>query len=175
MARKYQPLSKTVKETVDLVFELTTSNPDGYEMKAKELGNTGKLVVRILHQRGILERIRMKNKVHAFLYKWIATSAPTKVLYGSITQELTDISRKKNERYIAKKSAVKNEIVADVIDDAPVQEEVQEPAQDTAVVQEAVDVDVNIFSDQALWDELKRRGYSADERGLFIVKKTYLN
>ena len=56
-------------------------------------------------------------------------------------------------------------------------EEVQEVVQDEVAVpvQEAVDVDVNIFSDQALWDELKRRGYSADERGLFIVKKTYLN
>ena len=30
------------------------------------------------------------------------------------------------------------------------------------------------FSDQELWDELKRRGYSADGNGLFIVKKSYL-
>ena len=51
MSRKHIPLTKTVKDTVDLVFELTTSNPDGYEMKANDFGNYGRLVVRILHQR----------------------------------------------------------------------------------------------------------------------------
>lgn len=171
MGRKYQPLSKTVKEAVDLVFELTTSNPDGYEMKAKDLGRTGGSVVKILHQRGILERIRMKNRVHAFLYKWVAASAPTKVLYGSITQELSDKVRKMNEKYNAKKKSAEKASV-DVI----AEETVPAPAVETfhdGPVQVAPSLDP--FSAQELWDELKRRGYSADENGLFIVKKTYLD
>ena len=172
MGRKYQPLSKTVKETVDLVFELTTSNPDGYEMKAKELGNTGKLVVRILLQRGILERVRMKNKVHAFLYKWAVASAPTKVLYGSITQELTDMIRKKNEKYNAKK---KDAEWKDIVKEIPCGEPAQEPV-NTIVLTPAPTVSIfDPFSDQELWYELKRHGYFIEGERLCIVNKSYLD
>lgn len=154
MGRKYQPLSKTVKEAVDLVFELTTSNPEGYEMKANELGYTGKLVVKILHQRGILERVRMKNRVHAFLYKWAVANAPTNVLYGSITQELSDMTRKKNEEYKAKKKSAEKagvDVNAEVTVPAPAVETFHDgPVQ--------VVPSLDPFSAQELWEELKRRG-----------------
>lgn len=171
MGRKYQPLSKTVKEAVDLVFELTTSNPDGYEMKAKDLGSTGKLVVRILHQRGILERIRMKNRVHSFLYKWVAASAPTKVLYGSITQELSDMARKMNEKYNAKKKSAEKASV-DVIAEETVPAPAVETFHDGPVL---VVPSLDPFSAQELWDELKRRGFFIEGERLCIVKKAYLD
>ena len=171
MGRKYQPLSKTVKETVDLVFELTTSNPDGYEMKAKDLGRTGQSVVKILHQRGILERIRMKNRVHAFLYKWVAASAPTKVLYGSLTQELSDMARKMNEKYNAKKKSAEKASV-DVIAEEPVPAPAVVTFHDGPV---PVVPSLDPFSAQELWDELKRRGFFIEGERLCIVKKAYLD
>ena len=171
MGRKYQPLSKTVKEIVDLVFELTTSNPDGYEMKAKELGSTGKLVVRILHQRGILERIRMRNRVHAFLYKWVAASAPTKVLYGSIAQEISDAYRANNKKYPSKKKSAEKASV-DVIAEDPVPAPAVETFHDGPVL---VAPSLDPFSAQELWDELKRRGFFIEGERLCIVKKAYLD
>lgn len=171
MSRIQKPLSKTVKDTVDVVFELLTSNPGGYEMRAKDLGSVGRNVVRILVQRGIISRERMMGKTHSFKYAWVASSAPTKVLYGSIAQELSDFFKSYNARYNAKKSPAVKETTE------PVQEEVQEVVQDEVAVpvQEVTNVNVKVLSDQEIWDVLKSRGYSVDEKGLYIVKKTYLN
>ena len=168
MGRKYQPLSKTVKETVDLVFELTTSNPDGYEMKATELGHTGRFVVKILHQRGILERIRMKNRVHSFLYKWAVASAPTNVLYGSITQELTDMLRKKNREYNSKKKSAEKATV-DEIAEEPI------PAPAVAFHNGPVPLVPSLaqFTIQELWDEIKRRGVVIEDNRLALHTVTY--
>lgn len=161
MGRKYQPLSKTVKEIVDLVFELTTSNPDGYEMKATELGGAGRLVVKILHQRGIIERIRMKNRVHSFLYKWAVASAPTKVLYGSITQELTDMLRKKNREYNSKKKSAEKVAVDEIAEETV-------PAPAVPLVPS-----LGQFTIQELWAEIKRRGAVIEDNRLALHTVTY--
>lgn len=171
MGRKYQPLSKTVKETVDLVFELTTSNPDGYDIKADEFGFAGSLVIKILVQRGILERTRVKVTGVRYRYKWVAASAPTKVLYGSIAQEISDFYKAKNKKYPSKKKSAEKASV-DVIAEEPIPAPAVETFHD-GLVQVVPSLDP--FSAQELWDELKRRGFFIEGERLCIVKKAYLD
>lgn len=168
MGKNYKPISVTVKETIDLVFELTSSNPGGYEMKANDLGRTGKLVARILVQRGILERTRAKGKKHSFLYKWVAGSAPTKVLYGSVTQELGDNLRKMNKRYNAKKAVKKDPVVETV------QSVADEAGSEFPLVSAECDcIPLDKYSVLALWEELKRRGCFIKDGRLACV--TYID
>ena len=172
MSNTRKPLAKTVKDTIDFVFEILTSNPGGYEMSAKELGQTGRKVVAILVERGILERNHACNGKKS-RYQWVAAMAPTKVLYGSVTQELADRNREEKKKYYEKHKARTSVSRADnVVEEEPVPAPAVETFHD-GPVQVAPSLDP--FSAQELWDELKRRGYSADENGLFIVKKTYLD
>ena len=168
---KKTPLCKTVKDTVDLVFELTTSNPDGYDIKTEEFGFAGSLVIKILVQRGILERTRVKVAGGRYRYKWVVASAPTKVLYGSITQEISDFYKAKNAKYPPKKKSAEKATV-DVIAEEPI------PAPAVVTVHDgpvpAVQ-SLDPFSAQELWDELKRRGFFIEGERLCIVKKAYLD
>ena len=103
MEKKRQRLEVTVKETIDFIYELAMANPDGVEIAAHSLGYTPSKVVSLLVERKTLER---RTVSHAggqkCVYKWIATMGPTKVFYGSITQELRDRMREKNKKYKAK-------------------------------------------------------------------------
>ena len=168
---KKTPLCKTVKDTVDLVFELTTSNPDGYDIKTEEFGFAGSLVIKILVQRGILERTRVKVAGGRYRYKWVVASAPTKVLYGSIAQEISDFYKAKNAKYPPKKKSAEKATV-DVIAEEPI------PAPDTVTFHDGpvqVVPSLDPFSAQELWDELKRRGYFIEGERLCIVNKSYLD
>jgi hypothetical protein len=160
MGRKYQPLSKTVKETVDLVFELTTSNPDGYDIKTDEFGFAGSLVIKILVQRGILERTRVKVPGVRYRYKWVAASAPTKVLYGSIAQEISDFYKAKNKKYPSKKKSAKKASV-DAIAEEPIENNLSQFETEREKQDAVVDIEKHYlapFTIQELWDEIKRRG-----------------
>lgn len=103
MGKKKQRLEVTVKDTIDLIYEMTTANPEGIELAANSLGYTPSKVVSLLVERKTLER-RTVSRANGLkcIYKWIATMAPTKVFYGSITQELRDRMREKNKKYKAK-------------------------------------------------------------------------
>ena len=168
--KSYKSRNAQVKETIDFVFELLSSNPDGCEMKASDLGFVGGMVVKILVGRGIVERTRMKNRYHSFLYKWVATSAPTKVLYGSVAQELADREHNRYKKHYTPKRQPadtdpdKQEAV-DVIDTTVVEPE-PEPVYATPL---------DGFSTQELWDEIKRRGFFIEGERLCIVKKAYLD
>ena len=171
MNSERKPLAKTVKDTIDFVFEILTSNPGGYEMSARELGTTRGQVVAILVERGIIERNHAHNGKKS-RYQWVTAMAPTKVLYGSVTQELADRKREARKKYYEKHKSTTSVSRADnVVDEEPVPALAVDTFHDGPV---QVVPSLDPFSAQELWDELKRRGYSADGNGLFIVKKTYL-
>lgn len=159
--RKHKALAKTVKDTIDFVYEYLRPFPDGCEFSAKDTGNQGRLVVRTLLRRGIISMKKMPGgKVH---YTWVAEMAPTKVLYQSIAAEMRDTQREKNKKYQATKAASRSA--------EPVEEKAAEPVQT-----EAPKVNIlECFSAQELWNELKARGYVIEDNRLVVVKKAYLD
>ena len=164
--RKAKPLAKTVKDTIDFVYEYLAPFKDGCEFSAKDTGNQGRFVVRTLLRRGIISMKKMPGgKVH---YKWVAEMQPTKVLYQSVAAEIRDYQREKNKKYYASKAVSKTSApnIEDVPEEIPV-----EPAQ-----MEAPKVNIlDCFSDQELWNELKARGYIIEDNKPVLVKKTYLD
>lgn len=89
--RTLTPLPKTVKETVDFIYEYLIVHPDGIQFTASSLGgSTQKRILSILVKRGIVERTYLLSGKTGRVckYKWIATMPPTKTLYGSIVTEI---------------------------------------------------------------------------------------
>lgn len=169
-ATNYTPLTKTVKETIDFVYDYLSPFKDGCEFSAKDTGNQGRVVVRTLLRRGIISMKKMHNgKAH---YTWVADMAPTKVLYQSIAAEIRDAQRETQKKYHASKAVAKTN------------EQTEEKAEATATVEtETVRIPeakltlnpFGAFSSQDLWDELKARGYIIEDNRLVVVKKAYLD
>lgn len=154
-----KPLNLTVKETVDFVYEYLAPHPEGIVMNAKSLGGVQRSIVTVLVSRGILQKTYVAaigRKGVDCSYKWVATMAPTKNLYNSITEDLRNIRRKRKG---GQKKA-----------EQPLE---QEPAQNEPPKEYVTTLDG--FSAQELWDELKKRGYTIEDNRLVIVKKAYLD
>ena len=147
-------LAKTVKETIDFVYEYLAPHPDGIVMNAKSLGGVPRSIVTILVSRGILQKTYVNavgRRGVECSYKWAATMSPTKTLYGSVTDELRNIRKQRKEAGKKSKQVV---------------------AQETVPKEYVTTLDG--FSAQELWDELKKRGYSIEDNRLVIIKKAYL-
>lgn len=170
MNSKRKPLAKTVKDTIDFVFEILTSNPGGYEMSAKELGTTRGKVVAILVERGILERNHACNGKKS-RYQWVAAMAPTKVLYGSVTQELADRNREEKKRYYGKLKAKTSAPNSDNDAEEAVQKAVDEDPSEKVQAEEVETIasadhggsgyyndTLSSYTIEELWREIKRRG-----------------
>lgn len=89
------PLPKTVKETVDIVYELLSEHPDGVQVTMSSFldSKAQRRVISILIKRGIVQKtfvVTPGKKGPTFKYKWAATMAPTKTLYGSIVKQMHD-------------------------------------------------------------------------------------
>lgn len=143
-------LKQTVKETIDFVYELLTTNPGGYELKPKTLGFNASRVCSTLVKRGIISKDVLSTSGkpgHTCIYKWIANMPPTKVLYGSVTDEI------KHQQSVSKKKATqKNDVVVCQNDNS--------------------DSSLERFTSQELWDELKRRGATIKDGKIVIVVVT---
>lgn len=175
MANK--PLGVTVKETVDRVYDLLIQHPDGCEFSAKSLGGNKRRVVAILCQRGIVEKTRFytKNGMR-YKYKWAVASKPTKVLYGSITQEMRDRQKQWNKTFAEKKRAEKKraekkdeEYSANVTP-----EKIIEAEQKICDALESYPMKrdpLEIYGIDELWAEIKRRGCFIEDNHLTLVKK----
>lgn len=180
MAKRTQtPLPKTVKETVDFVYEYLIEHPDGVSISMTKLldSRTQRKIVGILIKRGIIQKkpVAVSGKSGCtYKYKWVATMPPTKTLYGSIVMEIHD-EQNNWPSWKKKKTAAKQKPAVDekpnVVVDVAAQEST--PIEPTTVFTGFGPFDG--FSDQELWDELKRRGYSIEDNRLVIVKKTYLD
>jgi len=151
-----------VKKTVDAIYDYLIQHPDGITMSAAEYGKRGARVCTRLVSRGIVEK-RFLGRGNGWRYKWAATMAPTKVLYGSIAQELYDEDR---AFYMRKSDKKKREKAT--VEITPLEEE--KPVTPITVIQ-AIDA----FTDQELWDELKSRGYSIEDNRLVVTRKVYLD
>ena len=162
--KKRQHLQVTVKDIVDLVFELTTSTPGGHALKVQDFGSCGYVVVKVLVGRGILERIENRTFPKTYTYKWAVASAPTKVLYGSIAQEIRDYYKRKNELASARRNSMEKPKKAEPKIEP---ETASEPIVETPVVTPTNPLAP--FSIQDLWDEIKRRGGTIDNNRLVII------
>jgi hypothetical protein len=101
-------LASQVKEAVDYIYNYLIQSEDGVTFSASSLGKIGSRVCTVLVKRGIVEKTHASSaslgKRGALCkYKWVATMAPTKVLYGSITDEIADIDKKYKDKSRKKK------------------------------------------------------------------------
>ena len=153
---------ETVK-AIDFIYALTNNRLYSDGWSKYKFGITR--VATILIKRGVLVTVGNKYKKHT--YKWNPSAQePTEHFYKSVAQEIANIDseyaiRKKAESVGLK--PVKREEPKPSAKPAPKKEENAEPLwvswQDDT-------------TDQALWNELKRRGYIIEDNKL--VKKTYL-
>lgn len=151
-----------VKKTVDSVYDYLIQHPDGIGMSALEYGKRGARVCSKLVARNIISKEGL-GRGKGWKYRWDATMAPTKVLYGSIAQQLYDEDRihkaNSRKRAVASSRSFPEQVVPQVIA-AP--DPVLKPG-----------VDLSVISDQDLWSALKGRGYHIENNRL--VKKEYLD
>ena len=164
-----------IKDAVDLVYLLVTDAPDGYKDGFSTYNFLVKRVVSVLVGRKILHREDAgcnRKSGRCFIYKWTSNMAPTDHLYKVVMGDVRAKKRSENQkRYRNADKPNGLTPVSVVIEEAkeipaPVIEQVLEAKKQYVV-------DLKRVPDQELWDELKRRGYSAEDSRL--VKKEYLD
>ena len=166
---------QVVKKTVDDVYNYLIQHPDGITMVATDYGKRGSRICSKLVSRGIIEK-QMLGRGKGCRYKWIATMGPTKVLYGSIAQELYDEERKYKDTFKKKGKPTKNDgDIAELADSIAKEETKFKKAPVVTSIVTKTDAPLLQFSAQELWDELKSRGYFIQENRLAIVKTAYLD
>lgn len=167
--RLQRPLVKTVKETVDYVFSYLHPFPDGVVFSAKDLGFNEKRVLKILYARGIITREQVKGvSGKQFRYKWAAVMPPTNVLYGSIADEIRDIDSAKTKEQRKKRKEKKTMSTENNTNDTNTAKEIISELSDCEDLGPLFGI-----TSQALWDELKARGYYIENNRL--VTKLYLD
>ena len=155
---KRQRLEVTVKDTIDFMYEMLIPNQNGIEFNASSLGITPSQVVSLLVDRNIIERTPVFSKNgRKFRYKWLATMAPTKVLYGSITQQLRDKQADHNKCCKAnEKNAVKPEVKPIPEEDVKALEELKVKLDESAIDDGNERKNVSIVRGPLDWDVLDR-------------------
>ena len=182
--KKARPLLGQVKEAIDFVYEISNA-PEGYRGSFNEYSAAFCKAISILVQRGILSKERNPKNHRSFVYKWIASMHPTETLYKSVTQEMRDRQHKYDVKSREKRREESlSDVFPDIIDTpdghiiiksmgvTPKAPE-KKPEPTPAPTNKEYVTDLDGFSSQELWDELKKRGY--DIEGDRIVKKAYLN
>lgn len=191
MTQDIKVTSKTlmqVKEIVDFIYEATVTE-SGYIGGWSKYSSRFRHVAKILVKRGIL--IREGANIHQS-YKWSnAAMAPTKPLYKSVAQEMVSeertvvknsYDRKKRrdaERRAAEQKAQKVAEAASVLSEG--EEPIQAPEVSPTAKTEGRNKPCPLaavlayFSDQALWDELKRRGARIVDGKMKVVREVELS
>ena len=141
-----------IKETVDFIYELLRGQEWTY-VSFKSLGWRASRIATMLGNRGIVAKRHVSGESgRKTEYKWVASLAPTRVLYDNIYDDMKRFKRESKQKERSRQES-----------DHPIIEkvEVMESANEyVAPVVESVDdksVALGLFSDQELWDELKRR------------------
>lgn len=153
-----------VKEIVDFIYEATVVE-GGYKGGWSKYSTRFRKVASILVKRGVL--VREGKQLHT-LYKWNnAAMYPTNPFYKSVAQEMVKDERaimarsyqKKKRQKVHDAAEAQKAAVAD--ENETVQENVPadmvQPADEAEIAPETA-TSLASFSDQELWDELKRRG-----------------
>jgi len=156
-----------VKDAIDYIYELTANTPyrGGFSEYEKVVSDTA----RILVGRNIISREQDHTKTRrAFIYKWVATMAPTDTLYKSVTQELRDTQRRYEHNCKSrKKEQAQQDAPAEVVG---IRTDNAEPVFKISDIPSFL----KSLPAQDLWDELKRRGYTIEDNRLVLIKKDYL-
>ena len=174
-----------IKQTVDEIYEHLIQHPDGITMSVrKERGLMGARIVSKLVGRGIIKKQMLGRGSEGCKYKWSATMAPTKVLYGSIAQELADEDRAYRDSY-KKKAAKKRETPAvqpeeEKLPDNPSDPSLVEIAQSIWTTdsqgQDAGSIDdvLSRYSMEEIWGYMKRHGCFIRDGVLTYTRTAYL-
>ena len=148
--KKITAYKKRVISAVKTIYELTTFEPftDGFARYSKNVlfKDCGSILTRL----GLVDNEGSKTRP---AYRWVGEE-PSKALYNKVYNALQDKKEKKSKK----------------VNKLPVLEEVY-PISALQSVKPAVVTLVN-FTDQQLWDELKKRNYAIIDNRLCQV--TYL-
>ena len=154
-----------VKKVVDEIYEYLIQHPDGITMSVrKEYGASGAKICTELVSRNIVEK-QLLGRGKGCKYKWVASMAPTKVLYGSIAQKLYDDAKEYRDSY--RKSHPKKQVreEAEIVsaNSSANSSVILEPVPDEAML--VYDNPLEKYETKVLWDEILRRGcYIKDGR-----------
>jgi len=169
--KKISPATlKFVKETIETIYDLTQEE---YHGCMKQYGKRFREIATVLIKRGSL--LNTGNRRHP-VYKWNPIAMkPTKVFFASVADELVTYERGIKARYNEKKKSTVSEPeiaadnvtetffdgIADVLHDNPLPEMNDVPRL------------IESFTDEDLWEELKRRGYQVEDGELVkhIIKR----
>ena len=165
-----------VKEMVDFIYEATAAE-GGYKGGWSKYSGRFKKVATILSKRGVIVHSGYKDNI---VYTWnkVATP-PTKVFYKSVAQELLKGEKGARNRYRQKlrrqREALKK--AAQTVDEKPLvvipQEQSEGRVQGTTALQYVYPLEH--YTDQELWDELKRRGARIVDGKMKVVKEIELS
>lgn len=178
-------INPNVKDAVETIYELTK---DGYTGTLSTLGYTTTIVARLLKERGILKVIDKQGQMPT--YRWNEEAmAPTAVFIKSIDDAYKRYQTDKKAKTLENK--VKAEVRASKrgihaifpqsghTEEKP-QEEPEEAAEEPAgppVISKASElpngISLILFTDEELWKELLRRGWSIRDNRL--VKTITMN
>ena len=181
-----------VKEIVDFLFEATVTE-GGYKGGWSKYSTRFRKIAHILVKRGVL--IKEGNQMHT-TYKWNnAAMCPTKPFYKSVAQEMVkgerevmarSYQKKKREKahaeseaqkaaVAAEKESVREEVPVEVVPFAGGHDSGQETAMGVQYKENPLlKPDMRAFTEQELWDELKRRGARIVDGKMKVVKEVEL-
>ena len=163
-------MKQTVKETVEFVYSYLKPYENGVALNAKEFGKTGSMVVTSLVKRGILEK-GGRGSDQQYQYKWVATMAPTKTLYESISMELKDRQKRYKQAHSAKAKKAKEA----VSDDAPSKTGPSAPTEMKSLERRLNELYPVFDFDDEMAALFRRCGYGEDEIALAKSRRIAMN
>ena len=176
--KKAKTLQQIVKETIDAVYEYLAPHPDGITMVVREYGTKGSRVISSLVNRGIITKERVgKNE---YRYRWIATMAPTSVLYGSVSDEIRAIERGYQKAFRERKAAAKARqkpdktyplsVITEELGSTPQPPVVLSPDEKPVAKSPLEEI-------QEMWERMKELGATIEDNRIVLIeiKKTVLS
>lgn len=153
------------KKAVDFIYALTNNRI--YSAGWAKYNYGLKRVATILIKRGVL--VPIGNKIKQHTYKWNPNAMePTENFYLSIAQEIADKEYSYKEWRRDKKDVTEENPVKEI----PVVKASPKPIIKTEATTYVVKSKIVDFSDQELWNELARRGFTVEDN--HIIKRVVL-
>ena len=169
-----------IKDSVDFIHALVTESQDGYTGGFDKFGSA--LIPRVscaLVKRGVLIRSAVKRDDgktgRLYQYKWSSNMSPTNTLYKTVMSDIRESKAEENMRGRQRRAEKQTGMTPTAV----IMEEhaaIPESVVETVInAKKEFVTDLDGFSAQELWDELKKRGYTIEDNRLVIVKKAYLD
>ena len=171
--RSPEDFPKRVKERIDFIYNLLKEYPSGYKDGFTSYDSLTRLCVTKLLERGAVTRTRdISRKGLKYVYLWVASMAPTKVLYKNIIEDIHKCPSHNHairHASTAKQQEVKHEAPAKRQNPpvVGVMASTGEPMYNVAKKEDFI----HSLTTQELWDELKSRGAQVLNGELVIVQR----